>query len=141
MEGNNLQIRPLFDNVVVRKEEFEEKSKTGIITGSDDQPALVGTVLTVGKDVEDQIKPGDKIMYAPFSGRELGGFLLLAQHDIMGVVIEEKKEEKPNCVCTAACGAGLGHNIKMKCAQCGTEGYPKEGQHCPNCNSIQFIQA
>ena len=87
MEG----IRPLFDNVIIKKDELEEKSKTGIIiTGSDDNPALVATVVSVGKDVEEEIKPGDRIMYAPFSGRELGGFLILAQHDIMGVIEEEK---------------------------------------------------
>lgn len=90
MEGN-IKIRPLFDNVIVKKDELEEKSKTGIIiTNTDENPALVGTVISVGKDVEEEIKPGDKIMYAPFSGRELGGFLILAQHDIMGVVEEEK---------------------------------------------------
>jgi len=95
MEGSNLKIRPLFDNVVVKKDGIEEKSKTGIILmNSDENPALVGTVISVGKEVEDEIKPGDKIMYAPFSGRELGGFLLLAQHDIMGVVIEEKLKKK-----------------------------------------------
>lgn len=91
MEGN-IKIRPLFDNVVVKQDEIEKKSKTGIIiTGSDNNPALVGTVISVGKEIDEEIKVGDRIMYAPFSGRELGGFLLLAQHDIMGVVIEEKK--------------------------------------------------
>jgi len=152
MEGNNLKIRPLFDNVVVKKDEVEEKSATGIIiTNSDENPALVGTVISVGKDVEDEIKPGDKIMYAPFSGRELGGFLLLAQHDIMGVVEEEyhsKSEQRRvktlkdgNCVCTAACGAGLGHNVKKaKCTGCGTVGYPKEGDTCPNCSGQTFIE-
>lgn len=91
MEGNNLQIRPLFDNVVVRKDELEEKSKSGIIiSGSDNNPALIGTVISVGKEVEDEIKIGDKIMYAPFSGRELGGFLILGQHDIMGIIEEQK---------------------------------------------------
>ena len=83
MEG---KIRPLFDNVVVKKEEIEEKTKTGIFVGSENNPALVGIVESVGNEVEDQIKVGDKIMYAPFSGRELGGFLILSQHDILGVV-------------------------------------------------------
>lgn len=88
MEGN-IKIRPLFDNVVIKQDEVEEKSKSGIIiTGSDNNPALVGIVIAVGKEVEDEIKIGDRIMYAPFSGRELGGFLILAQHDIMGVVEE-----------------------------------------------------
>lgn len=89
MEGN-IKIRPLFDNVVVKKDEIEEKTKSGIYVEANDQTALVGTVVSVGKEVEDEIKTGDRIMYAPFSGRELGGFLILAQHDIMGVV--EKDE-------------------------------------------------
>ena len=98
MEGNNIKIRPLFDNVIVKKDEMEEKTKTGIIIqNSDENPALVGTVISVGKDVEEEIKKGDRIMYAPFSGRELGGFLILAQHDIMGIVektISEELEDK-----------------------------------------------
>jgi len=99
MEGNNIKIRPLFDNVIVKKDEMEEKTKTGIIIqNSDENPALVGTVISVGKDVEEEIKKGDRIMYAPFSGRELGGFLILAQHDIMGIV-EDGKEEKKNGKC------------------------------------------
>jgi len=88
MEGN-IKIRPLFDNVVIKEDEVEEKTKTGIIVGQDENPALVGVVVAVGKDIEEQIKIGDRIMYAPFSGRELGGFLILPQHDIMGIVEEE----------------------------------------------------
>lgn len=123
MEGN-IKIRPLFDNVIVKKDELEEKTQTGIIiTNTDENPALVGTVISVGKEVEDEIKVGDKIMYAPFSGRELGGFLILAQHDIMGVVEEEKE-----------------HRKKAKCTKCGTEGYPKDGDICPNCSGQTFIE-
>lgn len=97
MEGN-IKIRPLFDNVVVKEDEVEEKSKTGIIiTGSDNNPALIATVISVGKEVEDEIKVGDRIMYAPFSGRELGGFLILAQHDIMGVLEEDEYVDPEKC--------------------------------------------
>lgn len=88
MEGN-YKITPLFDNVLVKKDEVEEKSKTGIITGSDQQEMLVGIVVSVGKEIEEQIKVGVKVMYAPFSGREFGEFTLLAQHDIMGIIQEE----------------------------------------------------
>lgn len=132
MEGN-IKIRPLFDNVIVKKDELEEKSKTGIIiTNTDENPALVGTVISVGKEVEDEIKVGDKIMYAPFSGRELGGFLILAQHDIMGVVEEEKQKEWK--------GVKYERKVKAKCTGCGTEGYPKDGDTCPNCGSQTFIE-
>ena len=94
MEGN-YKITPLFDNVLVKKDEVEEKSKTGIITGSDQQEMLVGIVVSVGKDIEEAIKVGDKVMYAPFSGREFGEFTLIAQHDLMGI-LEEKDELKCN---------------------------------------------
>lgn len=89
MEG--IKIRPLFDNVVIRKDQIEETSKTGIITGSNDQPALIGIVVSVGKDVEEEMKPGDKIMYAPFSdsGKEFGDYVVIAQHDIMGIIEQQ----------------------------------------------------
>lgn len=92
MEGIS-NIRPLFDNVVIRKDQIEETSKTGIITGSSNQPALIGLVISVGKDVEEEIKPGDRIMYAPFSdtGKEFGDYVVIAQHDILGVIEEEKQ--------------------------------------------------
>lgn len=118
MEGN-IKIRPLFDNVIVEKDEVEEKTKTGIIVqNSDENPALVGKVISVGKDVEEEIKPGDKIMYAPFSGRELGGFLILAQHDIMGVVedIEGLGEyTNPDTDKTYLCD---GYHTKIPCSKC-----------------------
>ena len=88
MEGN-YKITPLFDNVLVKKDEVEEKSKTGIITGSDQQEMLVGIVVSVGNDIEEQIKAGVKVMYAPFSGREFGEFTLIAQHDIMGIIEQQ----------------------------------------------------
>jgi len=149
MEG--IKIRPLFDNVVVKVEQVEEKSKTGIIiTGSDNNPALTATVVSVGKEVEGEINVGDKIMYAPFSGRELGGFLILAIHDIMGVVIEEVEEEKIHCpICKQVYPASQKHahkattvmtggSRKMECQGCGTEGYPVFGQACPNCGEKHF---
>lgn len=96
MEGNQ-KIRPLFSNVIVKKDDSEEKSKTGIIIGTDENPALVGIVVSVGKDLTEEIKPGNKIMYAPFSGRELGGFLILAEHDIMGVIEEDEYVDPETC--------------------------------------------
>jgi Zn finger protein HypA/HybF involved in hydrogenase expression len=65
-------------------------------------------------------------------------------------VIEETKKKKGNCVCTAACGAGLGHNIEeveIECVTCGTYGKVKNyggrdknifNEICPNCSSGEF---
>jgi chaperonin GroES len=106
-----MNIKPLFDNVIVEPKKEEEKSKTGIVLSTtNEEQTLTGKVLAVGKDVENDIKVGDFVVYAPFSGKEIGGKLIIGSHDLMGI-IEEKKEEG-NCVCTAACGAGLGHNKK-----------------------------
>ncbi len=84
MEG--IKIKPLFDNVVVEELKEEEQTSTGIIVRTEDATVLAGRVLAVGKEVEEEIKVGDTIAYAPFSGRLIAGYLLLGQHDIMGII-------------------------------------------------------
>ena len=83
-----MRIKPLGDNIIINPKKVEEKSKTGIVlTTNNEEQTLTGEVVEVGKDVEE-IKKGNKVVYASYSGREIGGKLIISQNDIMGIIYE-----------------------------------------------------
>ncbi len=100
--GTDFRIRPLADRVVVKPVEREEKTKGGIYlpdTASKERP-MEGTVLAVGegriddngKRVPMNVKPGDRVIFAKYSGTEFKiddvEYLILSEKDILGIVQE-----------------------------------------------------
>jgi chaperonin GroES len=98
----DFRIRPLADRVVVKPVEREEKTKGGIYlpdTASKERP-MEGTVLAVGegrvddngKRVPMNVKAGDKVLFAKYSGTEYKvddvEYLILKESDILGVITE-----------------------------------------------------
>lgn len=96
----DFRIRPLGDRVVVKPVEREEKTKTGIFlpdTASKERP-MEGTVLAVGEGRRDDngklvpmnVKAGDKVIFAKYSGTEFKvddvEYLILSEKDILGIV-------------------------------------------------------
>lgn len=93
-----MNIKPLFDKVVVEAVKAEEKSKGGIIltAASQEKPAtcLVVAVgpggVIDGKEVTMQVKVGDKVLLSKYSGTEvkLDGkeYTIIRQSDILAVV-------------------------------------------------------
>ena len=78
--GTDFRIRPLADRVVVKPVEREEKTKGGIYlpdTASKERP-MEGTVLAVGegriddngKRIPLNVTPGDRVIFAKYSGTE-----------------------------------------------------------------------
>lgn len=85
-----MNIKPLTDNLIIKEKKIEEKSKTGIVlTTNNEEQTLTGEVIATGKDVEE-IKKGDKVVYAPYSGKQIGGMLIISQSDIMGIVAKKE---------------------------------------------------
>ena len=96
-------IRPLGDRVLLRKIEAEEITKGGVIlTGSAKtkeapQEAEVIAVgpgeIFEGKKVEMEVKVGDKVMTAKYSGTEVKykgeEYTLVSQKDILAIVEED----------------------------------------------------
>ncbi len=97
---SDFRIRPLGDRVVVKPAEREEKTKGGIYlpdTASKERP-MEGTVLAVGEGRRDDngklvpmnVKVGDKVLFAKYSGTEVKidevEYLILAEKDILGIV-------------------------------------------------------
>ncbi|MEN9936216.1 MAG: hypothetical protein RLZZ387_2795 [Chloroflexota bacterium] len=98
--GSDFRIRPLADRVVVKPVEREEKTKGGIYlpdTASKERPQE-GTVLAVGegrlddngKRIPMNVKAGDKVLFAKYSGTEYKvddvEYLILAEKDILGII-------------------------------------------------------
>ncbi|MGQ9926993.1 MAG: co-chaperone GroES [Chloroflexaceae bacterium] len=96
----DFRIRPLGDRVVVKPMEREEKTKGGIFlpdTASKERP-MEGTVLAVGEGRRDDsgklipmnVKPGDKVLFAKYSGTEFKiddvEYLILSEKDVLGII-------------------------------------------------------
>ena len=93
-----MQLKPLFDKVVIKKSEVEETTKVGIIlTGSAKEKPDVYEVVAVGpggmvdgKEVNMVLNVCDRVIVGKYSGTEvkLDGveYTVVAQSDILAVV-------------------------------------------------------
>jgi len=89
-----MQIKPFEDRVLVEPEEMEEsRTKSGIIIpDTAKEKPRTGKVIEVGTDEElaENIKVGDKIVFAKFTGDELEfegkKYLLVSRSDILAVI-------------------------------------------------------
>lgn len=73
-----MRIKPLGDRVVLKRVEAEEKTASGIIlTGAaKEKPQFaeviaVGSGIVDGKEIEMEVKVGDKVIYNKFAGTEV----------------------------------------------------------------------
>lgn len=87
-------LKPLDDRVVIEvKTEAQEKNVGGIIIPdtAKEKPSM-GEVIAVGndEDLQEQVKKGDKILYAKYGGTEveLDGkkYLIVSRSDILAIV-------------------------------------------------------
>jgi chaperonin GroES len=94
-----MKLRPLQDRVLVRRVEPEKKTSGGIfIPDNVQEKPLEGHAVAVGPGARDKagtlhsfdIKPGDRVLFAKWSGTEvkLDGeeLMIMKEADIMGVV-------------------------------------------------------
>lgn len=92
-------IKPLFDNVLVKPLQMEEKTASGIVLPDTvkEKPQM-GEVMAVGpggvaedgKNMPMQVKVGQKVLYKKWGGEEVKvgseEWLLLEQKSIMAVI-------------------------------------------------------
>lgn len=95
-----MTIKPLFDKVVVKSIEAEEKTASGILLpGTAQEKPQMAEVVAVGpgglidgKEVTMQVNVGDKVLYGKYAGSEfkLDGkeVIILRQSDILAIVNE-----------------------------------------------------
>ena len=104
---NDMTFRPLHDRVLVRRVEAEEKTAGGIIIpDTAKEKPQEGEVIAVGPGARDEsgklvpldVKVGDRILFAKWSGTEikLNGqdLLIMKESDVMGVLEETAAKRK-----------------------------------------------
>ena len=94
------KIKPLFDRVLVKRVEKEEKTPGGILIPetAQENKTQTGSVVSFGegKDLPDgkirpmKIKTGDKIIFGKYAGTEFKvdgqEYLILKEEEILGLI-------------------------------------------------------
>lgn len=93
------QIKPMFDNVLVKPLQAEEKLPSGIVLpDSAKEKPQVGEIMAVGPGTTDEkgkpvkmvVKVGQKVMYKKWGGNEVKvngeEWTLIEQKDILAIV-------------------------------------------------------
>jgi chaperonin GroES len=93
-----MTIKPLADRILIKMEEAEETTKSGILlAGSAKEKPQIADVIEVGpggivdgKEVKMYVKKGDRIITSKYSGTEvkLDGqeYTIVRQSDVLAVV-------------------------------------------------------
>ena len=93
-----MNIKPLFDKVVVESAPIEEKTKSGLyLTGASKEKPQTCIVIAVGpggvvdgKETQMQVKVGDTVLYSKYAGSEFKvdgkELIIIRQSDILAIV-------------------------------------------------------
>ncbi len=93
-----MKLVPLSDRVVLKQQEAEETTKSGIIltSASQEKPQEAEVIavgpggLVDGKEVKMLVEPGQKVIYSRYAGNEvkLDGeeYVIVRQSDILAIV-------------------------------------------------------
>ena len=84
-----MTVKPLFDRVLIKAEEAEETTKSGIVLAA--KAIAVGPGGEVdGKEVKMYLKEGDRVICAKYSGTEVKvdgeEYTIVRQSDVLAVV-------------------------------------------------------
>ena len=102
-----MNIRPLYDRVVVKRIEEKETVQGGIIIpDTAKEKPQEGEVVAVGQGKRNDdgklipldVKPGDRILFGKYSGSEIKlegeEFLIIREEEILGVIDDPSKKAK-----------------------------------------------
>lgn len=91
-------IKPLGDRVVVRPQEAEEKTESGLyIPDTAKEKPQRGTIVSVGpgrvedgKKIDMSVGEGDTVLYGKYAGTEITlnneDLLIMRENDILGII-------------------------------------------------------
>ena len=95
-----MNVKPLFDKVVVENVTVEEKTKSGILlpdSAKEKPQEAIAVAVGPGKEVDGkmtptQVKEGDKVIYSKYAGTEIkvedDEYVIVSESDIIAVVEE-----------------------------------------------------
>lgn len=88
--SNTANIKPLFNNVLVKPLEAEEKTAGGIyLTDSAKEKPTIGIVMAVG-ELTVSVKVGDRVSYKKWGGNEMKvgreEWTIVEEKDILAVI-------------------------------------------------------
>jgi chaperonin GroES len=99
IKEEKMKVRPLYDRILVRRVEEEQKTASGLfIPDTAKEKPQQGVIVAVGNGkLQDdgslrklEVKVGDKILFAKYSGSEIKmegvEHLILREDDILGVI-------------------------------------------------------
>src|SRR3954453_1016322 len=99
-----MNIRPLYDRIVVKRIEEQESTRKGIvIPDSAKEKPQEGEVMAIGrgKRLEDgqmvalDVKAGDRILFGKYSGNEIKlegtDYIIMREDDVLGVLAAASK--------------------------------------------------
>ena len=102
-----MNIRPLYDRIVIKRIEEQETTRNGIvIPDSAQEKPQEGEVMAIGngKRLEDgslvalDVKVGDRVLFGKYSGTETKvvgtEYLIMREDDVLGILDSEKKRSK-----------------------------------------------
>lgn len=103
-----MNIRPLYDRIVVKRIETQAEKTTGglYIPDSAKEKPQEGEVISVGKGkrlddgkiVPLDVQPGDRILFGKYSGSEikLDGeeYMIMREDEVLGILNEQPKAVK-----------------------------------------------
>ena len=94
-----MKLQPLSDRVVVKPQEAEEKTASGIILpDTAKEKPQAGKIVAVGKGkmsdsgslIKMDVKVGDKVLYGKYSGTEISfegdDLLIMRESDILAIL-------------------------------------------------------
>ncbi len=95
-----MQLKPIFDNIVVKKISMEEKTKSGIVlpdTIDKEKPqqgeviaAGTGKILDNGTRSQMEVKVGDKVLFRKYAPDEIKidgeEYLVMTQTDVIAII-------------------------------------------------------
>lgn len=93
-----MKIKPLYDKVLIKREEAVQKTAGGIIIPdtSKEKPSA-GVVVSVGTGAKDEsgkiipmiLKEGDRVLFSKWGGTEVPGddsLVILKESDVLGII-------------------------------------------------------